>query len=439
MNKIIIASFIITLLTACQPSSVIDTPDEFLAQYGGTGRFGLPLGQKVIDPVTILYAYQTVAVMEYTRNGNHTYNLAPLPQAAFEPGIELCNLQCEVDPLFGSFYQTGGGYAVFGLPISLAKFVGTTKVQYFEHAKFAYVFQPEGKSYTQLEPLGQQIFDSLTNPISNAAPSTLIPEAIGNYIEKFGGEAVVGSFLEKKVVEYGKDVFYVFENLVVEVPAKEPDSVCVSQSNRILKKGASISTVSLTNEMPLDSMTFLPTGFVVLSPFSQFYQTHFGHELLGKPLGNQYEQDGKVVQDFDNGSLQLVHESGAQQVRLAPLPGQNSYADCYFFMVEYSEARYHTLMSEVEYLGLDPDTQQHKIEFIVTDENGYPIKNVTLLVEVEDSRGKRLVYSEPTNQEGLVSITLANITPHPQNGIVLNWSSLVNQKTIGQYSRSIFP
>jgi hypothetical protein len=439
MSKLFITSILLTLLVACQPKLSIDTPDEFLAQYGGTGRFGLSLGQKVIDSATTFYAYQTVVVVENTLNGNYTYNLAPLPQAIVEPGIEGCQLQCEIDPLFGSFYQTGGGYAVFGLPTSKATFMGTAKVQYFEHAKFAYVFQPAGKSYVQLEPLGQKIFDSLTTNISNAAPSTALPDTVSRYIDKFGGEAVVGKILNTSPTENGDAVFYRFENLVIKASGEESDSICVSQSNYIRKDILSVTSPKIALEMPLDSITFLSDGFVVFSPFSQFYQAHFGAELLGKPLGNQYERDGKIVQDFANGSLQLITENSTPQVRLAPLPEPESYADCYLFMVEYSEARYDALMSEVEYLGLDPDNQQHKIEFIVTDENGYPAKNVTLLVEVDDSLGKRFVYVGPTNQEGLVRFTLANIIPHPQNGVILNWATLVNQKMIGQYSRSIFP
>ena len=68
---------------------------------------------------------------------------------------------------FEDFWTVHGGLAIFGYPISEVIDQNGTKVQYFERARFELREDDNGETTVELTPLGQQIWNTRQNDISN--------------------------------------------------------------------------------------------------------------------------------------------------------------------------------------------------------------------------------------------------------------------------------
>ena len=81
-----------------------------------------------------------------------------------------------------------------------------------------------------------------------------------------------------------------------------------------------VITSGVFGQSPSGDQRVFPTGFVVKGDFLNFFDRHGGIEIFGYPLTAEFEEEGRLVQYFHRGRMELHPENSPEQrVILGPL------------------------------------------------------------------------------------------------------------------------
>jgi hypothetical protein len=235
------------------------------------------------------------------------------PAAATEPYRYFPETGRTVAGGFLEFFDAHGGLPTFGYPITDEVVEEGRTVQYFERARFEWHPENPLGAQVQLGLLGEQVYGRVDLPI----PDPLLPDVL--YVPQTG-HTVAGPFLALWK-QYGVDVF--------GYPISEPFQVGgrvyqyfqrarmeIDSGSNAVRLGSLgqewlLHVASVPNPPPSAGppRRLFSTGFFVSGDFLQYYETRNGKENLGNPISGELQENGRTVQYFEKGRLELYPEN----------------------------------------------------------------------------------------------------------------------------------
>jgi uncharacterized protein with LGFP repeats len=206
---------------------------------------------------------------------------------------------------FLSFFDSHGGAAIFGLPLTDEILEGGTTVQYFERARFEWHPYNPPPYQVELGLLGSEI---LENPDPPVPPLAAAPGLRVRYFPETGHN-VTNEFLDFWTYNGGLDVFgypiterFVFGSATYQYFQRarfQWDGHTVTLGNLGTEWLTKSPQVPFTpNAVAPRSEYFAETGYEVHDPFLSFYQSKGGSAIFGFPISSSFEEGGRMVQYF---------------------------------------------------------------------------------------------------------------------------------------------
>ena len=124
------------------------------------------------------------------------------------------------------------------------------------------------------------------------------------FYQAHGGEAVLGRPLTDEFIQ-GAMLVQIFERLGIERPLSEDGGLRLIPLG--LKLGRATPPLPASAIAALagpDQRYFPETGHLVMQPFLAFYEGLGAEALLGQPISEIAVEDGRIIQHFQNGSLE---------------------------------------------------------------------------------------------------------------------------------------
>ncbi len=138
------------------------------------------------------------------------------------------------------------------------------------------------------------------------------------FYEALGGETTLGRPLTDEFI-HGQMAVQLFERLGIERPLDDGEGLRLIPLG--LKLGLATPPLPDSAVAVLsgpDQRFFPGTGHLVMQPFLEFYEGANGETLLGQPITEIAVADSRIVQYFENGSLEWV-QGAAQPIRIGSL------------------------------------------------------------------------------------------------------------------------
>lgn len=163
---------------------------------------------------------------------------------------------------------------------------------------------------------------------------------------------------------------------------------------------------------PASCQTITPSGYQICYDFLRFYQQYDGDQYFGAPISNMQEQDGRIVQYFENIRLEWRPElPSGQKVGLSDLGRmyydqhvgslyQNTSFDGYIIASELPHIKVHAFVSN----ALTAPNSKQKVFIIVQDQNLLPVEGAMVQVTVHQYGQLGDAYRAPMTDSNGISI-----------------------------------
>jgi hypothetical protein len=241
---------------------------------------------------------------------------AASPQADLEKQYFLSTGHT-LDERFLWTYESIGGESIAGAAISEAKSGNGRTYQCFENLAL-YQEEEPASSPIRLMALGLAAYpegaQTLPEGFSAALPPTLHSRPFGRFLDRIGGEALLGPPLTEPFIAQDGFLEQVYERAALYAPNYDLSQVRLRPLGALL--GAAEPAVAPGEE----GLFFAETGHNVSLAFAAFYDALPGDNLLGLPMEEAHLEGERMVQRFENAVVEYRYDLPAHlAIQLSPL------------------------------------------------------------------------------------------------------------------------
>lgn len=448
------------LLTGCAGSLATPTPEtgtysidpvfrEFYTSLGGRNVLGPAITTLFnFRSKQCQYAQNALLCFDSLQQGIARYSLFPLGQSLGiqeKPGLEMSGelvvdgfqIYEEFEPIYHKLY----GPLYVGRPLTQPRF-NTNKnriEQYFENVGF-YRNLEERAGEVHLLAYGVYACDSDCR--YSPPQSGIVVPSISNFEQPFltqvarlGGLTVFGMALTNPYITAEGRLEQIYENVVLSAPLDDPNSV--SLRSLPLQLGMPVSPPGPKVYSEANGVAFYTVdgdlGYHVPLPFDHFIAQHGGREISGKPLAEVAKLEANLYrQCFENYCLLYDNAAEAsQKVRMSPL-GMDFIRTTQGLPVEeaasfvFEPETVHLLTNAASPRVPSSEPQQFDLTLLRTSDQ-QPIPDVESSLTLTLPNGKQGVYVlPPSDKSGRSSLTVAPLSPVPDNGSVVAFKICLN-------------
>jgi hypothetical protein len=456
--------FMLAILSGCRPlhGGTATSPGEpdlsippqfeaFLREYGLTDTAGPPLEGPMTEGAVVRQLFLALE-LEYHSDA------APGAQVRLSPlGLQLGLAEPPVPPpaqsegryfpdtghtIYTGFlqrYESMGGAAVLGAPISEAKFQAGKIFQYFENVGI-YRQQDAPPSAAGLLSLGAASRPELDleGVVSERVvlPPAIVFQPFSAFIQNLDAESLFGAPLTEPYVAPDGSLEQVYERAVLYSPKSDPEDA------HLRPLGLDLGPPEPAVPPVQDAGTlYIPKyGHNIRWAFVDFYRNRNGDVILGLPLAEPKLFDALISQRFEKGILEYDYNLPPEfAFQLAPLGrkylGNSAASSERSSMAVPSPSATEEEPREpsagqglsIRSWALHPvlaEGQQQILYVEVRSGSGQPAQGVTPLVAIYRRDSEIYPPLGPTDEEGMTAISLSPIDFRP--GEIINYEVVIS-------------
>lgn len=288
---------------------------RFWRDHGGEGTFGPPLGTPVSDGSTLRQLFLNAEIVfdadDPESEGTYLSNLGvslglaepPVHRPDDEEALYYSSTGHTMYTGFVQAYELLGGLDFAGAPISEVKFQGGIILQMFENLGL-FRAEDDPPSKVKLLSLGLAVSPESISELDAEAtytlPPNIRPRPFAAYLDRYGGESLFGRPLTGPYVSADGAIEQVYERAILYSPDYDPDNVRL----RPINEATSPAQAPVPPAEDPDVIYSAITGHNIRWAFARFYRANQGEKLLGLPLEEARLVDDRLVQRFQNGTLE---------------------------------------------------------------------------------------------------------------------------------------
>jgi len=215
-----------------------------------------------------------------------------------------------------------------------------------------------------------------------------------------------------------------FQHMRLDITSgKDGPSVKIAPLGKLLYDENAAATP--LNTMNTACRTSAATGKQVCYDFLRFYEAHNGAKYLGDPISNLIEQNGRIVQYFENARLEWRPELPAgQKIGVSNL-GQIYYnlrvgsngldtTGRNIILSSIPEVKANTFVSK----ALIPANSSQQVFVVVRDKNLKPVQGAMITINIHKPGELGDAYRAPVTDENGISIFEFNVGNLPVKQVV---------------------
>jgi len=216
---------------------------------------------------------------------------------------------------FLNFFDSHGGLAIFGYPLTDEILEGGTTVQYFERARFEWHPSNPSPYQVQIGLLGSEILEEPDPPVAPLSPAPglrvryfaetghNVTDAFLDFWERYGSLDVFGYPITEPFV-FGGGTYQYFQRARFQWDGHQ-----VTLGNLGKEWLTKSPLVPFTPRyVGPRSQYFSETGYQVQDPFLSFFEAKGGAAIFGYPISGNFQEGGRTVQYFQRARFEAHPE-----------------------------------------------------------------------------------------------------------------------------------
>jgi len=215
-----------------------------------------------------------------------------------------------------------------------------------------------------------------------------------------------------------------FQHMRLDITSgKDGPSVKIAPLGKLLYDENAAATP--LNTMNTACRTSAATGKQVCYDFLRFYEAHNGAKYLGDPISNLIEQNGRIVQYFENARLewrpelpagQKIGVSNLGQIYYNQRVGSNGLETTgrNIILSAIPEVKANTFVSK----ALIPANSSQQVFVVVRDKNLKPVQGAMITINIHKPGELGDAYRAPATDENGISVFEFNVGDFPVKQVV---------------------
>lgn len=416
---------------------------EYYQDLGGQDLFGPPISPLITrNDMFCQYTANALLCQNPLQTGSSRYFLWPIGKELGIGGEQDENQPAssyEIFQDFFPFYQTMGGAAVLGAPLSNPVYNHDAQriEQNFERVGL-YQRYDEPAGTVHLLPYGKYDCGEACSayridlqfsgivPYANSQIGTPFSVAL----DQIGGEAVFGRALTEPYQTAEGDLEQVYENVVIFTSSSNPTLARFRPISRLLNMHA---LPPAPHDPGKGKVIFFEAGgglgYHVPVVFDQFIALHGSYEFSGPPIADtiRYNQENVIRQCYENYCLDYFPEAAENaKVRLAPLGSRylNIASPPVISKTTVQQQEIDLILSEAQ--PQLPPQQPQRIYILVFEkgtQTGIAGIEATVILYINQSPVN--FTTPPTDENGWTNITVPP-TPGLLNSTIIPYEACLN-------------
>lgn len=365
---------------------------QFYESHGGAGVLGVPLSNEINEGGITVQYFQNAKLEYYPQlPGDHQVILASLGQTYFglapcisaaSAGDALYFNNCHsVDPAFRDYFESQGGLAFFGYPIS-ERYIsqGRMLAQNFERATIIWESSLPAQNKFGLLPLGAAVCPPaacaadvrsalvvLPPPATPTVPAQTDP--LTAFYLNYGGSRVFGKNIGSPQLGEDGAREQVYENAVLFEDPSTPVGVALRPLGLNLLGRAEPPVVPMNGP---NTGYFAKYGHNIAYTVFDFYKANGGEVVFGQPITELQTANSFFVQYFEKAVFTVHFNLPPDQiVQLMPL-GRQSFG-IQTVTPRTAPPQLLVLRTQPAQKMFDPLVGQQTLTVQVLDENALPV------------------------------------------------------------------
>lgn len=399
------------------PSEVSPLFRAFYTDHGGQIVIGNPISPELVENGVTVQYFQNAKFEYYPQmpEGNQVimatlgaqfFGLKPcVPPSSVANTLYFNNCH-SVDPIFRDFFESYGGVAFFGYPISERYIYQDKLVQDFERATMSWdATQPIEYQFSLL-PLGSVACPNspcwgdpnsakAIPPVATATPAPQQVDPLEQFFKDHGATRVFGAMLAGPRVGEDGAREVVYENAIIYETLSSPEGAALRPLGMASLGGPEPRALPANGP---NTAYFDKYGHNVSLAIFDFYNTYGGQTVFGNPISEWHIVGNQFIQYFENAVLtvqlqlsadQMVQmvDLGRQSLGVQPAPTPRVAAPQ--VLVIATEPTLDVLQ--------DSSTEQQTVTVRTLDENGLPVAGATAHFTVHTPNGPMEFVTETDN------------------------------------------